>query len=1370
MSCIVPRTCTEVPPNDVEPVRRVVARPLADLRTASVYVLLGDPGSGKSTSFEAEREVLGEEACLVTARDFLALEPEAHPEWRGKTLFIDGLDEVRAGAADARTPFDALRGRLDALGRPRFRLSCREADWLGTSDRENLARVCSDAGPTVLRLDPLSDENIVQILTAHPGIDARSFIAKAREKGVAGFLDNPQCLNMLADVVAGGGGWPGSRLELFERACLRMVREHNPERIAVGDRLSPVPGMPDVDLLDAAGCLCAVLLISGCAGCAVGPSREDADFPDLHRCAGKHRDGARRAVSTKLFRAVAEGRFQPIHRHVAEFLAGRHLSRVIKGEGRQGRQVPHGVPARRVVSLMTGHDGGVVTELRGLSAWIAALSRSARNEVVGRDPIGVGLYGDIGVFSPPERRDLLASLERASSRLHLTSGKTAAFASLVTSAMQPAFEEALRHPGRAPEHRAYVGFVLDVLCHGTRLPELADTLAALVRDGTWSPRVNAAALRAFLHHCPDGVEKTDRLKVLLADVHAGVVSDPREELRGLLLNSLYPREVSPSEVWRYLTVTEDTRMIGSSWHFWSQQIPDESTDEEMIELLDGLRQCSSRIRSTLETCWYARQTPMRLVARALDLRGDRIDIGRLYDWLHAGAVAVPDGRWQHEHHEAARAVRLWLENRADVQKAVLLEGLRRCPNSVEFSRRASDVRNCLYGARHPPDFGLWCLGQAVSLADTRLPVAEYLLCEAFRALEGGYGNESLSIDVIAAHVRQAEKLRPVWDLMTSPPGRSEDREERRRYEQQEQQHEDEWLACVQSEAAALEENRAAPALLFRMAQAYFGDLVNFHVEGGSKGVEKLLRGDPDLARAALAGLTGTIDRSDVPKIEEILDLRRRNRFHYLTWPFLAGLAEIDRTTEEDASRWQEGRIRKALVFHFCYPNTDYSPKWYRRLLEKRPELVADVLATVAASGFRDDGSDSAVFWALAQDPSHTPVARLASLRLLATFPTRCNAKQVRSLDCLLRAALQHADEAQLLELTDSKLRRRSMNHSQRVRWLACGAILAPERYGSRLRECVEGRERRVRHLADCLSQEPTLAWRPRLDKRRLELFIGLLAPHSDPDGWARAGVVTPAVTMSDHVSGMIRELATLPDEDATRTLEELAAEPKLSRWRTTLMRARDDQRLIRRDAAYRHPDVEQVCRTLQGGQPTNAGDLAALVMDRLDEIADRIRNGNTDDWRQYWNEDSHGRPVKPKTENSCRDALLSDLRPHLPDGVDAQPEGQHAGDRRADIRISCRDFQVPVEVKRNGHRDLWSALRGQLIAQYVRDPGADGHGIYLVFWFGDTDGHRTPPPPSGMRPGDPDALKKHLEELLTSDEARKISVCVIDVSAPSDLR
>ena len=113
MTYTATRTCTEVPAGGLV---EGVSGPLAKYREVPAYVLLGDPGSGKTTELEQEAEAVGEGALLVSARDFLTFLPENRPEWRSRTLFIDGLDEVRVGQSDARTRFDAIRGRLDALG------------------------------------------------------------------------------------------------------------------------------------------------------------------------------------------------------------------------------------------------------------------------------------------------------------------------------------------------------------------------------------------------------------------------------------------------------------------------------------------------------------------------------------------------------------------------------------------------------------------------------------------------------------------------------------------------------------------------------------------------------------------------------------------------------------------------------------------------------------------------------------------------------------------------------------------------------------------------------------------------------------------------------------------------------------------------------------------------------------------------------------------------------------------------------------------------------------------------------------------------------------------------------------------------------
>ena len=160
-----------------------------------------------------------------------------------------------------------------------------------------------------------------------------------------------------------------------------------------------------------------------------------------------------------------------------------------------------------------------------------------------------------------------------------------------------------------------------------------------------------------------------------------------------------------------------------------------------------------------------------------------------------------------------------------------------------------------------------------------------------------------------------------------------------------------------------------------------------------------------------------------------------------------------------------------------------------------------------------------------------------------------------------------------------------------------------------------------------------------------------------------------------------------------------------------------------------------------------------------------MQGGNDNIWRQFWSDDRHRPPTEPKHEDSCRDALLTVLKKRLPDEADAAPEGRYAADNRADIRASCTGFNVPVEIKKNSHPDLWTALRSQLIRKYTNDPATSGYGIYLVLWFG---ANVTKTPPDGNRPDTPEALKQRLEQGLTPDEARKISVTVMDVTKPGE--
>ncbi len=256
---LVPRTCLpHAEPEDGQPAKSVA---LEATRGFAAYVLLGDPGSGKSKAFEREAAAWG--AVPISAGDFLGLD---HPELRDADfpVFIDGLDETRAGSTNGMVPLDGIRKKLQQLGCRRFRISCRAADWLGQPDAQRLQSLLADGELIeVFRLQPLTSAEVAAILEANCGIaDPDAFIAAVEEHGLTELLFNPQTLEMLAKAVGSANLWPESRLGTYEMACDRLAQEHNQEHAAATRKTAP----NQVTLRRAAAYLCVLYLVADLAG------------------------------------------------------------------------------------------------------------------------------------------------------------------------------------------------------------------------------------------------------------------------------------------------------------------------------------------------------------------------------------------------------------------------------------------------------------------------------------------------------------------------------------------------------------------------------------------------------------------------------------------------------------------------------------------------------------------------------------------------------------------------------------------------------------------------------------------------------------------------------------------------------------------------------------------------------------------------------------------------------------------------------------------------------------------------------------------------------------------------------------------------
>ena len=559
-----------------------------------------------------------------------------------------------------------------------------------------------------------------------------------------------------------------------------------------------------------------------------------------------------------------------------------------------------------------------------------------------------------------------------------------------------------------------------------------------------------------------------------------------------------------------------------------------------------------------------------------------------------------------------------------------------------------------------------------------------------------------------------------------------------------------------------------PQNLNTLAKAYFGLVAGADRMASPRDrIAEFIGGDSSLVDAVLAGLREAVTRPDVPEVERTISLHAESKHSWLAYPVLASLHLLDAEDPARLDGLDNIHKRNALAIHYCVTVRPVSARWHDRWFQTEPELVRDVLYQSAVGALRAGDGAPPGLNDLGTVTDHEDLVHDVRLRLLRAYPTRGSQKQLRLLDRLLADVFDQPDKSALRALIKRKLSSASMTVAQRVRWLATDALLSSGPGFPELKAWVGASERRVgflaeffRNISDRRGTGGSILDGIR-DPVALADTIELLGRSYRPLSWS--GLVTLEMDASDRISALITRLGSLAGDEAQQALWDLIDDPQMAPWKDQLTWSLARQRVIHRDASYGHPTIEQVQCTLSDRAPANVADLAALLVERLHDVSEDVRGGNSNPWRPFWNEDGYGRLTTSKSENSCRDSLLAALKERLPAEVDAAPEGRYAADRRADIRASCAAFNVPIEIKKNSHRDLWSALRSQLIGQYTSDSATGGYGIFLVLWFGED---QTTRPPDGNRPATPDELKRRLEDDLTPDEARKVTVVVMDVTKP----
>lgn len=1355
-----PRSCFEL--KEDEAGRYVIdrnhAKSLESYRNEPAYVLLGQPGSGKTTAFKEEAEQLGCE--YITARDFIALSRD--DEWQDKTLFIDGLDEVRAIRGNDIIPFDEIRAKLDQLKPPRFRIACREADWDVVDDRERLAKVSLGQNMKELFLAELEEEGIQQILINGYQMspqEASAFLRDVEQAELTAPIKNPQNLEMLV-LATKKGDWPETRSDISKLACEWLLAEQN--RVHNKARN---PQTPDSEaLMRAAGSLCATLLLAGKDEFAELRADADEDHPFIGDLDIDETGLLPLVARTKLF-VKPDKYIECSHRTYAEYLSAYYLSCKIK----------EGLPVGRALALLE-IGGEVIPGLRGVLAWLATLHVQERSRLMRRDPLGVALYGDVSLFDKEQRLALLDELGRQTEEkggLGIGYWNTRPFGGFCQADMEEEFRALLQStdPGDA-QQQWRLFYVLEAMFHGAALPNLSAALEVLIRN----PEVRAESRRralAILIRFGD----EQRLQAILQDVRRNIIIDSKDDLLGLLLNHLYPRRVAPSELFDYLHSSKAPYYIGDYQLFWDAILEKKSDDDQVRQLLDALvnKQIATENFSLLSDLYMRRMTG-KLLARGLAKFGDIIEVENLSNWL---ALARDEyGSIQLDRIKNFDVISSWIEQHPEIQKKLMENYLEKCIDSEDFDWRMPQKASWLLSGNFNlfEDYVRLCLNKARESSNEK--IAEWLFEQSVGTLYGGKGNVDRSLKLIEETVEQDPRLKPHWERLRieqiDRDYRVEYRklvQERKKRRQQEEEERRKYTQHIEEHLPDIETGMASPAIFHDLGAIYYGYFGDVIGANPRERLRNYFEDNPGLVGPILIGLQNFVRREDLPTVEAIIKLNNEKgtsatRLYVHSLPCLAGMNELDRKGKQAILDLGEDNIKKALAFYFTYGDPRIGElEWYKILLKEKPDWVVDVYVKYGKAALRA-GKSLQMVYALAYDEGHAQIAREVAISLLRSVSSRIASKQLDPLHHLLLAALRHGDETQLKEVIREKTRLKRMDLRQRANWLTVGFILDLEGFEELLRQFVAERKSRVHYLTGFLSYR-IHHWSlvEKMSPSALALFIKLFGPRRAPYQPPSSGAYdNEEYGLSELISQMIHRLQDIDAPEAIKATEELLNQPSLAEWHPSLRIALQAQRR----SSSPPVSLKQVRRTLKNGPPANAADLKSLTCEHIRDLAKRIKNGNTNDWTKYWILDENKRLQRRQHEEVCRDRFLYDLQQRLLNGVEAQPEGRYASDTRADIRVSYRDSElscnVPIEIKCSDSEKLWSGIRHQLIESYAQDPGAEGYGIYLVLWFGAKDARFHPE--EGRRPKTPEELQALLEQSLDKEERKRISVCVVDCTDP----
>ena len=1285
-------------------------QPLSQLLDQPFIVLLGAPGMGKSVALDQLAQLEGKEC-----RPAFSVVDESFAQ--GATIYIDALDEVSVD--DARKIARVLQRTPDA----KWRISCRAESW---NDGGRLSQAFGEKGaarettPAVAQLLPLTDSEAVQVLHAFGCIDPAALLAKLEVIRSTAFAMTPLGLKFLttADIDPRA---EVTRFELYQSGVEHLAFEHNIAKQDDGPRAT----LTKEARLDIAGHASLALLVSGKhqinLSVHADASALTCDELNLDRSA------LTAVLDTALFIKTGDV-FQPLHRSIQEFLAGRFLARLVTdGVGNSK------LPAERALALIVSSDGLPTDGMRPLYAWYAGhlVNLGYPDEAMRLaqlDPDALLLHGDTAKLPEEARLTVLRLVGsrdpffRWSSQQWTPAEITTV--GLITTEILPKALAMLSE--ETSPHR--VNMLLEALSVGEPHPAAADACWDKVLSEASREWCRRQAVAAWLHCASPSVEEIwSRIECLMELA----VAEPGHLRSGAQIFRAVPSEqLAVADVDRILEMLKRATFAPQNG-----PRPDKSRTGPTYYTLRDVAW------HTVPSLWpgLITENPMRWRPRAGKGSLEQVFASRLgyavvsqldTTLREFTCLLVATGVIFGDESSFTRAAQECIAARGSADDLIA--------EIVDFTDQ--EIADC----------GSIAMGlQSLGIAPTAKLVCVVLNSNQLLAKTGA---DYVARQVVAWALRR-DQATPDWlpPLLTTDL----DQDMVSMIRTGIATHEAEYSVNQERAATGVDSKVRNMIAACQAAEA----LSDEQLRSLRYWASEIYSGNSPFALTEPSGIEALNEAFGAPLAQLVIDelLHAQPGSRNVVSAASASL-RLDQGSRLTGLATPE--ILGVFLSAMCMKSGYHRERLEQHCLELLEHAFRIEQAPFQLLSSAEDTTWSALLYKLGENP------RAGELQAWAvkTLFKQPELLEGGLLGAAHRLACINLDDDELAHVArtfidrqvercnePTQIGRHTSHIRDRLQWAYFGVCIQPDLFSEDFTQALEVADDQTVHslIVDDYPRKgfsEDVSTTLTISTLLMQFFI-VRSPMMDGH-YDRMSVDTAKVMKSIRLSN---------DPRAEAVILSLLAEAKGTAWELLL---RHELEVYRRDAralSYSPVTPRELVKVIQSKGPINVQDLRALTLMVLREIAEEIQSSPLNLWSRYWNA---GRPM---VENACRDVLADKLRDRLRfyGNFEVYPEAASSGGTRADMLVTCGSLNLPIEAKRTNHDHLWYGHSGQL-QTYALAPSTEGQGIYVVFWFGAA--LKVEPPPEGVTPESPKALEVSLEAQLPAELRVKTSVVVLDLS------